>query len=97
MSVIACKDLEVVQMVAKMWGDSDPVLVGVRKSQLQGAEQSGRSQDHGSHETEFAEHSLPFLDADSALVTQFLKDVEDLFSVMLSELKSATACVQHPA
>jgi hypothetical protein len=84
-------------MIVKVWGDPDPVPVGVRKSQLQGAKQSSQSQDHGSHETEFAEHSLPFLDADSALVVQFLEDVEDPFSVMLSELKSATARVQHPA
>ena len=79
-----------------MQGDAYLVFVGVEKSHLEGTKQASSPRHCRSHESEFPKHSLPFLNANSALVMEVLKDVKDPVLLLLSKLQGSLRCVQDP-
>ena len=84
-------------MGPKVGGDLHTVLVSVRKSQLEGPKETGGPRDCGSHESEFAEQPLPFLDADSPFVVEVLKYGKNATFLSVSEFQSSLRGVQDPS
>ena len=85
----ACEGFKISQVVTKVQGDVYLMFVGMGESQLEGTKQASSPGHCGSHESELPKHSLPFLDADSALVMEVLKDVKDLVLLPFSKLQGS--------
>ena len=61
--------LEVSDVIPQEPAYLDPVFVQVGESQLQGTKEARGARDCRSHEPELAQHTLPFLDADSVVAS----------------------------
>ena len=69
--------LKVKDVVTKVGRDVHTGCVCQLEPELHGSEEPGGARYRSSHEAELPQHALPFLDADSSLVVQVLKDVRD--------------------
>ena len=91
------ESFEVRQVGPKVGGDLHVVLISMRESQLEGPKETGGPRDCRYHEAKFAEHPLPFIDANSPAVAKVLKDGEDAGFPSVSEFQCASVGVQDPA